>query len=119
MGRADAVGTGVATADDQHILVLSVDKLVFLDLLAGQHTVLLGQHLEGEIHTLEVASWDLEVACLRCSGAHHNGVERSGELVECHHFVGAQRGVVLNVAHSLLVAHHMHAKHKLDALLAQ
>ena len=74
MSRTDTVGASVATADDQHILALGIDELIFRKLLTGEDAVLLGEHLECEVNTLQVASGYLQVAGLRRTGADDHGV---------------------------------------------
>ena len=76
MGGADAVGAGVATTNDQHILAAGGDALGLWELDAGEDAVLLRQEFEGEMHPFQITSWDIEIACLRGTGGHHYGIER-------------------------------------------
>ena len=62
VGRADAVGTRIAAADDEHILVLGRDALLLGKLHSGQHAVLLREQFESQVHTLEFASGSLQIA---------------------------------------------------------
>ena len=75
MGGTDAVGAGIAAADDQHILAPGGDAFVLRELDAGEDTVLLRQEFECEMHPFQVTSWDIEIACLRGTGGHHYGIE--------------------------------------------
>lgn len=99
VGRAYAVAAGVAAANHEHILAPGAHRLVFVELHSGQHSVLLGQHVEREIYAAQFAPRHLEVAGGRRAGGYHVGVEAVGQLVD----------VYLNPAPELnaLAAHHL------------
>ena len=50
------VATCIAAADDEDVLALGCDALILTKLDACQHAVLLRQHLEGKVYTLEFAA---------------------------------------------------------------
>ena len=52
MGCSDAVATGVAAANDQHVFAFGTDELVFAELDAGKHTILLAQQFEGKVNAV-------------------------------------------------------------------
>ena len=51
MGGAEAVGSGVAAAEDNDALALGLDAARGIDGLAGVQAVLLGEVLHGEVDT--------------------------------------------------------------------
>ena len=61
MSRADAIGTGVTTANHKHILALGRYAIVLVKLDTSQHTILLREQLEGEVNTLQLSAGSLEV----------------------------------------------------------
>ena len=83
-GRADAVGTGVAAADDDDMLAVGVDVAAVV--LARQHAVLvrrigkearliLCEVLHGEVHAVNVASGDGQVVGDGGADGEDGGVE--------------------------------------------
>ena len=84
MGSTDTVATRVATTYHEHILALSIHKLVFLKLHACQHSVLLRQHLQSQVYALEIASRNLEVACLWCTCSNDVGIVSFRQLSEVY-----------------------------------
>ena len=70
MGGTDAVGAGIAAADDQHILAPGGDALGIWELDAGEDTVLLRQEFEGEVDAFQITSRNIEIAGLRGTGGH-------------------------------------------------
>ena len=82
MSRSDAVAARIATTDDKNVLALAVDELVLAELHACEDAVLLREQFEGEVNTLELASWNLEVACSRRTSGNHIGIEAFGQLVD-------------------------------------
>ena len=68
VSRTDTVATRVTTTDYQHILTLGVNQFVLLYFDTGEHPVLLSEHFECEINTLEFASGNLQVAGSRSTG---------------------------------------------------
>ena len=88
---------------------------------------MLREHLQSEVHTLEVASGNLQVAGCRRTGSDDHGVEVLAELVDGDGLVLAECRVVLNVGSDLalvvstllLGVDELHAKLKDNAFLAQ
>jgi hypothetical protein len=89
---AEAVGAGVAAAEDDHVLVLGGDevggRLVAEHVLVGH-----GQVRHGRVDALELASGDVEVAGLRRAAAEDDGVELLAEVLDAD--VDADVGVSL------------------------
>ena len=79
MRGADAVGTGVAAADDDDVLVLRRDLVG--DLVAGAHVVGLGEVLHGEVHAREVAAGDRQLARDHGTGGDDHGVVATSQFV--------------------------------------
>ena len=71
----DAVASRVAATDDQHVFAFGVYAFFLAECLSGQDAVLLGEHFQCEVYAFEVASRDVEVACLRCPGTDAVGIE--------------------------------------------
>ena len=89
-GRADAVGAGVAAADDHDILAFGGDEVAVL--VAVQEAAgVVGQEIHGEMDALEVAALDGQVARLGRAGAEHDRVELLEQLLR--RIVGADLGV--------------------------
>ena len=55
---ADAVGAGVAAADDDDVLALGVDEVAVGELLSSRLLRVLVQELHGEVDALELAPFD-------------------------------------------------------------
>ena len=79
MGCSDAVGTRVATTDDEYVLAFGCDTLVFVKLDASQDAVLLREHLEGEVYAFQFPAWCLEVASRWCACGDYDSVVIRGE----------------------------------------
>src|SRR5665213_3284040 len=73
VGRADAVGPGVATADDDH--VLAGRGQLRLHAIAGDDTVLLRQEIHREMNARELAALHAQVARLLGAAGQCDGVE--------------------------------------------
>jgi hypothetical protein len=91
VGGAEAVGAGVAAADDHDVLVLGRDELALLDGVTFAALVLQRQVVHREVDALELAARDRQVAADRHAAGEHDGVERPGQLlgVGRHADVGA------------------------------
>ncbi len=63
--RADAVGSRVAAADDDDVLVLGVDVTAVFEIAREQALRVGGQELHREVNAGELAARDLEIARLR------------------------------------------------------
>src|SRR5665213_752122 len=71
VGRADAVGPGVATADDDHMLACR--GRLRLHAIAGDDTVLLRQEIHREMNARELAALHAQVARLLGAAGQRNG----------------------------------------------
>ena len=87
MHGAQAVGAGVAAADDDDLLALRVERrqtLVVDDGVAILHTVGPRQELHRLMDAVEVAAGDRQIApCSRAAGQYHR-VEFGAELMRCY-----------------------------------
>ncbi len=73
-GGADAVGAGVAAADDDDVLALGGDEVAVV--VAVEQALGVGvQKLHGEMDALEIAAFDGQIARLGRAGAEDDGVE--------------------------------------------
>ncbi len=75
-----AVGAGVAAADDDHALALCRDEVLVRDVVAGAPLVLERQELHREVDALQVAPGDVEVAGPGGAAAEADGVELVREI---------------------------------------
>ena len=75
MGSTNTVRTSITTTNHQHILAFGSNAIVLAELHASQHTVLLRQHLEGEVNTLQLSAWGLEISCCWGSSRNDYGIE--------------------------------------------
>ena len=116
MCRADAVGARIAATDDEHVLALGVDELVLRNILTCQHTVLLREHLQREVDTLELSARNLQVASLRSTGAYHHGIVLLRQFLEGDDLILSERWVVLYWIDRILVADDVRAVLEGDAL---
>src|SRR5439155_6331867 len=73
-GGADAVGAGVTTADDHHVLVLGRDEIA-VSVAVEEAAGVGGQELHGQVDTLEIAAFDGQVAAFGGAGAKNHRVE--------------------------------------------
>ena len=88
-GCANAVGAGIAAADDNHILALSRDKRITervvtlrITMLAVKQVLGVGmEELDGKMNAFEVASFDGEVARLGRATAQHDRIEFLQEFI--------------------------------------
>ena len=79
-GGADAVGAGVAAADDDDVLALGGNEGAVLD--AVQEAFGVGvEELHREMNALEVAAFDGQIARLGRAGAEDDGVEFAEQIV--------------------------------------
>ena len=79
MAGAQAVGAGVAAADDEHALAFGADRDSRIDKVAFVAAILLGQELHGVVNAFEFAAGNLQVARLLGSSAEQDGVVVFGE----------------------------------------
>ena len=75
--RADAIGTGVAAADDED--ALGADRIGLR--LAGKEPVLSAEEFESEVNACEFASGNLQVACGRSADRDDDCVVRALQVV--------------------------------------
>ena len=80
MHRAQAVGAGIAAADDDHALAGSGDELILGDLVPFATAVLLGQEVDGEVNARQVAARHLKIAGRPGAAAQHNRVELPAQI---------------------------------------
>ena len=80
MRRADAVGAGVAAAEDHDVLTGRDDRFVVRHDLARDAPILLGQEVHREVHAGELAARHLEIARLLGAGAQQDRVEALAQL---------------------------------------
>ena len=89
VGRAEAIGAGIAAADDDDVLAggkdLVGDAIAFADL------VLLRQELHREVDAFQLAAGDVEIARLLGAAGQQDGVELAAQVVDRH--VAADVGV--------------------------
>jgi hypothetical protein len=78
--RAEAVGAGVAAADDDDVLVLGGNGLRLRDFLALVPAVLLGEVLHREVDALEIAPLHRQVARTGRSPGEDDGVELGAQF---------------------------------------
>ena len=78
---ADAVGAGVAAADDDDVLAVGEDRLAAIGGFAADAAVLLRQVIHGEVDALELAAGHRQVAALFGAAGEHHGVVFADELL--------------------------------------
>src|SRR5690606_30214586 len=81
---ADAVRTGVATADHHHVLALGKDWLDVVELFAGDALVLLAEEIHREMDAVELAARNGQVAGLLGAARKGNGVILLDEVVHLY-----------------------------------
>ena len=79
MSGSNAVGTCIATTDDEYVLSFGRDALIFRELHSGKHTVLLRQQFEGEVYALQFTTRCFEIAGSRSACGDYDGVVIRGE----------------------------------------
>ena len=79
MGCSDAVATGVAATNDQHIFAFGADEFVFAEFNAGKHAVLLAQQFEGEMNAVEFTAGDFQIPRGRRSRGDDHSIEPTGK----------------------------------------
>ena len=73
-GGADAIGAGVAAADDDDILAFGGDEVAVL-VPVEQRLGVRGQKFHREMNALEIAAFDRQIARLGRAGAEDDGVK--------------------------------------------
>ena len=91
VGRAQTVGAGVSSAQDDHPFALGVDPFVIGYLFAGQHPVLLGEVLHGQVDSLQVSSRNVQFPGLGTPAGQADRVELGEQTV--HRVIDADIGV--------------------------
>ena len=81
MDGTQAIGAGVATADDDDMFAASRDERGVVDRDAGHPPILGGQELHGKMDPIELASLDRQVARLRRASTEADGVELVEQLL--------------------------------------
>ena len=79
VGRAEAVGAGIAAADDHDALALGGDDVGRRHVIPRQPPILLRQILDREVHAGELAAGNLKVARPRRPAAEHDRVELAAQ----------------------------------------
>ena len=74
MRRSDTVGTCITTTDHEDILSLGCDALLFTEFHACQHTILLGEQVEGEVHAFQFATRGLQISGGRRTSGDDDGI---------------------------------------------
>ena len=82
VGGAEAVGAGVAAADDDDVLARGGDELLVGDLVALAATVLQRQVLHREMDARQLAARHRQVARQRRAASEDDRVESGAELVD-------------------------------------
>ena len=72
--RTDAIGAGIAAADDDHVLVFGRDVVAVLMLRVEQALGVGVQKLHRHVNTLEIAALNRQIARLGRAAADHDGV---------------------------------------------
>ena len=103
--RADAVGAGVAAADDDDVLAAGQDRFDVVGRLAADAPVLLRQKFHGEMDALEIAAGHRQIARLFGAAGQHNGVVIIEQLLYLD--IDADIGAVME--------HHAFSLHLRDA----
>ena len=82
VGRAETIGAGVTSADDDHVLAFCADgrfvEVALLDLVRP------GQEFHGLVNTGQLAALDREIAGLGCAAAQDDGVMLDTQFVGGH-----------------------------------
>ena len=82
MAGAQAIGAGVAAADDHHALARGQNLTG--NLVAGDALVLLRQKLHGEVNAFELAAGDFQVAGSFGAAGQQNRVEFLAQIFDGH-----------------------------------
>ena len=81
---AEAVGAGVAAADDDDVLVLRRDEPIVGDVVALAAAVLQRQILHREVNARELAAGHRQIARARGAAGEHDRIELGAKLVDRH-----------------------------------
>ena len=79
---AEAIGAGVAAADDDHVLAGGEDRLRPGTRIALVAPVLLRQELHREMNALQLAAGDVQIARLLGAAREQDGVEVAPQVVD-------------------------------------
>ena len=91
VGGAQTVGSGVSATQDDHPFALGVYAFIGGDLFAGQHTVLLGKVIHGQMNSLQVPARNVQFPGLGGAAGQADRVEFRQQPV--HREIGANVGV--------------------------
>ncbi|CAM5626735.1 hypothetical protein RLIN73S_07043 [Rhodanobacter lindaniclasticus] len=78
VGGAHAIRAGVAATDHHHLLVGGAQ--LFRQHVAGHHAVLQWQEVHGEVHAIQLAPWQRQVARGFGATGEHHGIELLAQL---------------------------------------
>src|ERR1035438_3176427 len=95
MTRPQAIGAGVAAADDDHALAGGQDGLGFRHRVAFVAAVLLRQKLHGEVNAPQVAAGHVEVARMFGAAGEQDGIELLAQIL--HWDIAAHLGAGLEL----------------------
>ena len=101
MHRAEAVGAGVAAADDHDMLAGRGDEVVIRNHVAFAAAVLERQELHREMDALQIASRNRQVTCHRDTARQHHGVELRAQTVGAD----GPSGILAGAEHDALLLH--------------
>ena len=101
---ADAIGTGIAAADDDHVLVGR--HQLALELVARVDLVLLRQEIHREMHALELAPRHRQIARLLGAAGHDHRIEVFLQLFRRNGFLGP----VVHIRRKILADQHTGAE---------
>src|SRR6185369_7826453 len=82
MASAQAIRSGVASADDHNVFASREYLGVRVQLVPQAAAVLLRQKLHGEMNAFELASWNAQVARLLASTSENDGLELLAKVFE-------------------------------------
>ena len=102
---ADAIGAGVAAANDDDVLAASEDRVGVICGFAAQPSILLRQEIHGEMDAFQLAAGNGQVARLLSAAGEHDRIMVFKEF--CSRQIRADMGVVME--------HHAFRLHLRDA----
>src|SRR5207247_1110720 len=79
-----AVGAGVAAANDDDVLVRGRDELIVGDLISLTAAILCCQVFHGEMDALQLTAWNGQIARNGGPAGENDGVELAAQLLDRH-----------------------------------
>ncbi len=89
---AETVGPRIASTDDDHPFTLRRDRLI-AEMDAGRALILLGEVFHREMHALQLASWNRQLARLFSSHRQSHSIELLAQLFAGHVFADCDTGL--------------------------